>query len=145
MSNDFRNYLNLFEHQPVDKGKYVKINIETLARGTPHRGKYFFNKGFMTFSDIINNPKPYVEKYRKESKTDTSRLITIINGLKVNPKFTDKEHYFRVGYEARGFSNSYLTLVWFKEKQEDLIIFAQTKEDLMLIRDFLKFYRVINT
>lgn len=127
--------------RPVDKN--VQVNIQTLAREVKNKGRYRFNKGFLTFQDILDQPKPFLEKYRKESKQDTSKLTGYLAGFKADPKYTDKEHYLRHGWEARGFSNNQVVLVWFKEKTEDLMIFAHSNDAVVEIRDFLRFFNVI--
>jgi hypothetical protein len=121
----------------------VKVNLETLARQSQAKAKYDFNKSFLTFRDIMDDPRVFVEKYRKETQKDTSRLVDLINGMKEDPKYTDKEKYLRIGYESKGFSNGRLVLVWWKEKAENLFIFTHSKNDLMDVRDFLKFFSVI--
>lgn len=145
-ANEIRKTLEIVEQAVKvgeDKGKDVKVNIETLARQAPSKGKYDFNKGFLTFQDLMDDPRPFLEKYRKESKRDTSALTGYLAGMKADPKFTDKEKYLRQGYEARGFSNGRTYLVWWKEKKENLIIFTISKEAHVEIRDFLKFFRII--
>lgn len=127
----------------VDQNKNVRVNIETLGRQAPSRGRYDFNKGFLTFQDILDDPNPFIGKYRKESQQDTSNLARYIGGMKPNDKLTDKEKYLRDGYEARGFDNGRNYLVWWKDKKESLLIFASSKDDHMQIRDFLKFFNVI--
>lgn len=127
----------------VDQHKNVVVNIETLARETNAKGKYDFNKGFLTFRDIIDAPASFIEKYRKESRKDTSRLVDYLKNLQVDAKFTDKEKYLREGYEARGYSNGKLILVWWKDKKESLFIFAPNNTVLSEVRDFMKFFGII--
>ncbi|MNK64643.1 hypothetical protein D3C87_838910 [compost metagenome] len=127
----------------VDQNKNVRVAIETLGREAPSRGRYDFNKGFLTFQDILDDPNPFIGKYRKESQQDTSNLAQYIGNMKPNAKLTDKEKYLRDGYESRGFSNGRNYLVWYKDKKESLFIFASSKDDHMQIRDFLKFFNVI--
>jgi len=130
----------------ADKNKDVKVNLETLARQVPQgcKAMYPFNKGFLTFQDIMDDPRPFIEKYRKESGvTDTTNLLELMKGFKPENKFTQKEKYLRAGYESRGFANAHMVLVWWKEKAEQLIMFAKSKENLVEVREFLKFYRVI--
>lgn len=121
----------------------VKVNLETLARQSQARAKYDFNKSFLTFRDILDDPRVFLEKYRRETQKDTSKLVELMSGLKEDPKYTDKEKYLRIGYEAKGFSNGKIVLVWWKEKTESLFMFSHSKGDLMDVRDFLKFYSVI--
>lgn len=127
--------------QKVEKN--VKVNLETLARSTPSKGKYNFNKGFLTFQDMMDDPNPFLTKYRKEKAVDTTKLITYLSGMKPLEKYTDKSHYLRIGYEARGFGNSNTILVWWKEKSENLLIFTGSKDAHVEIRDFLQFFRII--
>lgn len=129
----------------ADRGKNVKVNLETLAREVPQgsKAKYDFNRGFLTFQDIMDDPRSFLEKYRKESQRETNNLVNYMSGMKPNPKYTDKEKYLRDGYESRGFSNGSVILVWWKEKRENLFIFTSSKDALVEVRDFLKFFRVI--
>jgi hypothetical protein len=133
------------DQKPAEKN--VKVNLETLIRDRRFiKGRYNFNKGFLTFQDIIDNPNPFIEKYRKEAQKDTSNLVTVMSGFKADPKFTDKEKYLRQGWESRGFSNNHNSmLIWFKDNKESLIIFAPSKDLLQEMRDFFLFFNVIRT
>ena len=132
------------EGKPVG-GKNVMVNINTLSRQIPHRGRYYFNKGFLAFQDIIDNPAEAVQLYRKNKAVDTVALLDVLKGLKPDERFTDKEHYLRLGFEARGFSNDQLYLIWFKDKVESLLIFAKSQDRLVDVRDFLKAMNIIRT
>lgn len=125
------------------QARNVKVNLETLARQSQAKARYDFNKSFLTFRDILDDPRVFLEKYRKETQKDTSVLVQLMMGMKEDPKYTDKEKYLRIGYESKGFSNGKIVLVWWKEKSENLFIFAHSKGDLMDVRDFLKFFSVI--
>lgn len=130
--------------KPIEKN--VKVNIETMLRDSRFsQARYLFNKGFLTFQDLLDNPEPFIEKYRKDKAVDTSSLVGYMSGFKADPKFTDKQHYLRQGWEARGFTNDSTALIWYKEKQENLLIFARGKQALQEIRDFLIFYNIIRT
>ena len=150
-ANDLRKTMDLLnEAAPVEKAtkpntNNVKVNLETLARSAGSKGRYNFNKGFLTFQDVLDGPSPFITQYRKTRVVDATRLMTLLDGMQPQEKYTDKSHYLRVGYEARGFSNGKVVLVWFKEKGESLIIFTQNKQDHMDVRDFLEFCQVIRS
>lgn len=126
-----------------EKPKSVIENIATLRRHAPLCARYYFNKGYLTFMDMMDNPKPQLELYRKESKREITNLVNLLSGMKPDDRYTGKEHYLRIGYEARGFSNGNIVLVWLKDKQESLFIFARDKDTLMSVRDFLKHFNII--
>jgi hypothetical protein len=92
----------------------------------------------------MDDPTQYVQKYRKESQADTSNLVTYLSSMKKDSRYTDKQHYLRQGWEARGYTNGQIILIWFKEKQENLMIFARHNQAIGELRDFFKFFGIIS-
>jgi hypothetical protein len=121
----------------------VKEYIEWLFKHTPAKARYDFNKGFLMFQDIMDNPSDALSRYRKESQRETTQLVEILKGMKPDPRYTDKEHYLRIGFESRGYSNGDLVLIWLKDKKENLIICARSNDVIVRVRDFLKHFHII--
>lgn len=127
----------------VEKKLSVREYIEWLFKHTPVKARYDFNKGYLMFQDIMDDPRSALEKYRKEIGRPIDHLVNSLKGMQADARYTDKEHYLRIGFESRGYSNGDLVLIWLKDKKENLIICARDNNTVADVRDFLKHFNII--
>ena len=152
MSSDLRKILNIInesttpmreapEKAPIQKD--VKNSLNVLSRQYGQKGRYVINAGYKNLDGVLKSLRQFVSKYTIATKKDVSNLVTAFRGLQKNDRLTDKEHYLRQGFESIGFTSPEITLVWFKDDDEYLYIFAKNNETVMDIRDFFQYFKVI--